>query len=148
MNGETLFGILSEGGAVLNPGSAYGVQWTQDQLAALLGKPVRRTIKKDTKVLLGSPSERPEKLIRQLTEVFESDPRILEAWLALAHWPNDNTMTWYLDVRSQSKPDDISSTIARAVNGTELTDKPIDVVVNLPSASEGTGVRIKPTSLH
>ena len=148
MNGEALFEILINDGATLNPGSLYGVRWTANNLAALLGKPVRRILKKDTKVLLGSPSERPEALIRMLTEALGSDQRIQAAWLALAHWPDKDDWSWYLDIRSDFAPDDIGPTIAEALATMDKPEKPVDVVVNKPSVGEGTGIRIKPERLQ
>ncbi len=148
MNGATLFEILINEGAVLNPASSYSGQWTANDLAALLGRPVRRILEKETKVLLGTPAERPEKLITMLTEAFGSDERIQAAWLALAHWPDRDDMSWYLDVRSTLAPDDIGPSIAEALANRDKFEKPVDVVVNAPSVGEGTGIRIKPVRLQ
>lgn len=148
MSGETLLGILMNDGAVLNPASDYGVRWTSSDLAALLGKPVRRVLEKDTKVMLGVPSERPEKLIASLTDALGRDERILEAWLALAHWPDRDEWSWYLDIRSNASPDQIGPTIAAALANTDKSEKPVDVVVNVPSAADGNGIRIKPERLQ
>lgn len=148
LNGETLFGILMNDGAVLNPASAYGVRWSPSDLAAMLGKPVRRVVEKETKVLLGAPPERPEKLIAKLTDALDRDGRIQEAWLALAHWPENDEWSWYLDLRSNASPDDMGPTIADALANIDKNEKPVDVVVNPPSADGGNGIRIKPVQLQ
>lgn len=148
MNGETLFTILMNDGAVLNPASAYGVRWAASDLAAMLGKPIRRVVEKETKVMLGVPSERPERLIAKLTETISRDERIQEAWLALAHWPDRDDWSWYLDIRSNSSSDDIGTTIAEALANTDKNEKPVDVVVNPPNAADGNGIRIKPEHLQ
>lgn len=148
MNGETLLGILVNDGAILNPASPYGVHWTSSNLAALLGKPVQRVVEKDTNVMLGTPSEQPKELIARLTEGLSGDDRVQEAWLALAHWPEQDEWSWYLDIRSDSSPDEIGPTIAQALAHADKTGKPVDVVVNRLSAAEGNGIRIKPERLQ
>lgn len=147
-NGETLLGILMNDGAVLNPASPYGVRWAASELAALLGKPIRRVVQKNTKITLGAPFERPENLIAKLTDELDRDGRIKEAWLALAHWPEQDEWSWYLDIRSDASSDELSDTIAQALANTDKNEKPVDVVINPPSTADGNGIRIKPVRLQ
>ncbi|MBN9221391.1 MAG: enhanced serine sensitivity protein SseB C-terminal domain-containing protein [Mesorhizobium sp.] len=148
VNGKALLELVANDGAVLNPGSDYGVEWMASDIVALLGKPVRRTIEKETQVLLGVPSERPEDLIAHLRTSFENDPKVEEAWLALAHWPESNSRSWYLDIRSDAPRDEINATLSGALSKTASLKYPVDVVVTPPDSSSGQGIRIKPVETH
>ena len=148
MQGAILLEIVQKEGAVLNPESAYGVVWSSENLAAILGRAVRRTVQKDTQISLGIPVHRPEQLITELTRALKDDERIQEAWLALAHWPDSDEWSWYLDIRSNSPSDEISPSLAEACHPDFQERKPIDIVVNSPMESAGTGIRLKPATNH
>ncbi|MNS69890.1 enhanced serine sensitivity protein SseB [compost metagenome] len=148
MNGATLLELVAESGAFLNPGSAYGVHWTADQLNAVLGKPVRITIQKDTQIMLGAPRERPEALLDALTRPLAAENRIDEAWLALAHWPEEDRWSWYLDVRTAMSADDVGAMLAEAFKLTDETGLAIDMRVTNENEAEGSGIRLVPASTH
>jgi len=148
MNGATLLELVAERGAFLNPGSAYGVHWTADQLSAVLGKPARITIQKDTQVMLGAPKERPEELLDALTRSLSAENRIREAWLALAHWPEEDRWSWYLDVRTAMPGDDVSALLAQAFKLSSQTGLTLDMRVTDENEAEGSGIRLIPTSTH
>ncbi|MCA1652988.1 MAG: enhanced serine sensitivity protein SseB C-terminal domain-containing protein [Sphingomicrobium sp.] len=148
MSGAVLLDIVQDSGAVLNPASAYGVQWSRSDLAVILGKPVRRVVQKDTQLTLGEPSQRPEQLISKLIPALDDDARVQEAWLALAHWPETDEWSWYLDVRSSCKSDEISPSLGKVCQPELLEGKPIDIVVNSPIGASGTGIRLKPRTNH
>lgn len=148
MPGAALFEIVQEDGAVLNPASAYGVQWSSADLAVILGRPVRRVIKKDTRVTLGAPSHHPDQLVSKLSAILDADSRVQEAWLALAHWPESDEWSWYLDIRSNLSPDEISPSLAEACRPEFLEGKAIDIVANSPVTPTGVGIRLKPATSH
>ncbi len=148
MNGAALLELVAESGAFLNPGSVYGVHWTADQLSAILGKPVRITIQKDTQVMLGAPKERPEALLDALTRSLSAENRIREAWLALAHWPEEDRWSWYLDVRTAMPGDDVSALLAEAFKLSSQTGLTLDMRVTNENEAEGSGIRLIPTSTH
>lgn len=143
MRGEDLLGLVSTTGAWLNPGASYGVCWSAQDLAAILGKPVSRTIEKDTQVLLGSPADPPVALIDALTAVLGHDARIAGAWLALAHWP-DGTSAWHLDIRTDLPVEAVQALLADTFKTADYAGRPLDMVVNAPDGSDGTGIRIAP----
>lgn len=148
MNGETLLGIVAGSGAFLNPGLDYGVHWTAADLAVVLGRPVQRTVEKETQVLLGSPSQRPEALIAELQRVLGSDPRIEQAWLALAQWPDADGGSWYLDVRTGLGADDLNALLADLFTTADFDGRPLDLVVNPPGRDDGVGIRVAPAQTH
>lgn len=146
VNGEVLLGLVAGQGAWLNPGSSYGVRWTAEELAAVLGNPVRRTVTKDTQVMLGVPAEIPHALIASLRDALGADPRVCDAWLALAHWPEAGTWSWYLDVRTDLSPDDVNGLLAGVFSGADLGGRPLDMLVNPPGKAEGAGLRVVPAA--
>ncbi|MET2825369.1 enhanced serine sensitivity protein SseB C-terminal domain-containing protein [Mesorhizobium shangrilense] len=148
VNGAILLGLVVKDGAVLNPGSSYGVRWTASELASLLGGPVQRTLEKDTQMFLGVPAERPEQLIANLHAFLRGEPKIKEAWLALAHWPETNDWSWYLDIRSEFAADDIAHLVSGVISKSSFGAYPVDVVVNVPNDTVGQGIRIKPSETH
>nr|WP_279589431.1 enhanced serine sensitivity protein SseB C-terminal domain-containing protein [Sphingomonas leidyi] len=144
---KTLFEMFARSGAWLNPGLAYGVLWSADDLAHLLGKPVRRTIAKETSILLGTPARRPEALIRSIVATVADSPTVQEAWLALAQWPEGNA-SWYLDIRSAAEPDAIAALLRETLQSGPHEGMPVDLVVNAPGSGPGHGIRLKPGELH
>ncbi|MDZ4111024.1 MAG: enhanced serine sensitivity protein SseB C-terminal domain-containing protein, partial [Brevundimonas sp.] len=103
IQGRILFEMIRATPALLNPGQSYGVVWEPDSIAAMLGLPVERVVKKDTQIMLGVPADRPTELIERLKTAFAAIPGVEAAWLALAAWPEAQTQTWYLDVRTSSE---------------------------------------------
>jgi hypothetical protein len=148
LNGRTLMEILAGSSAWLNPTAAYGVFWTADDLSAMLGRPVSRTLTKKTSVMLGEPAQRPEQLIADLQQTFSSDSRIEEAWLALAHWPDADEWGWYLDVRSDTPANEIVPELQPIFAASDMMGKPIDIIVQRRGLDAGTGLRLKPLTSH
>ena len=148
MAGGELLDLVVGNGAFLNPGSAYGVHWTPEHLAALLGKPVSSIIEKDTKVLLGVPAEPPEALVKILRQLLLSEKRVSEAWFALAHWPEVNESSWYLDVRTELPGEQIQALLAKAFQTASMGDRPLNMVVNPVGSAEGVGIRLVPMPTH
>lgn len=143
LQGRVLFDIIRTGRAILNPGQPYGVVWEPDAMATMLGLPVQRVVKKDTRLMLGHPAEPPVDLIARLKTAF-SDVRDVEAaWLALALWPEDQSQTWYLDVRTNSEDrEQIQRALSAAVDGADLMGRPLDMTVKSPREAEGAGIVI------
>lgn len=148
MRGEDLLSMVASQGAWLNPGFPYSVYWDHNELHAILGAPVKHTVKKDTRIMLGSPAEQPTKLIADLRVALTSDNRVVEAWLALAHWPEDDRSTWYLDVRTDIAVEEVQNLLAETFKRTDYAGLPLDMVVNGPNESEGIGVRLVPVQTH
>jgi hypothetical protein len=147
LQGRALFEIIRTGPAVLNPGQSYGVVWEPDVMTAMLGLPVQRVVQKDTRLMLGSPAEPPLDLIERLKDAFARAPGVEAAWLGLAMWPEDQTQTWYLDVRTDS-PDrePIQRALGAAMDGADLQGRPVDMIVKPTRDADGVGiVLIAPT---
>jgi hypothetical protein len=134
--------MITDRPMLLNAGLPYGVLWIPEDLAALLGRPVERTVEKDTRLMLGTPAQRPDELIQRLTEQFEPVEGVQAAWLALAHWPENDEMAWYFDVRSTLPIEQLRDLLGRAVEGADMAGRMLDMTVGPPGGEPGTGIPI------
>lgn len=143
LQGRALFEIIRAGPAMLNPGQPYGVIWEPENLSAMIGLPISRTVQKDTKVLLGFPADPPTDLIDRLKAAFAAVPQIEAAWLALAAWPESESQSWYLDVRTASPDHEpIRRVLPGAIEGSDLKGRPVDMIINPASKADGAGIVI------
>lgn len=143
----TVLEMIAEDGAILNPGQAYGVLWSRDEILAMLGRPVSWTVEKDTRILLGVPEKRPEALLQRIEQAVTGEAAIKEAWLALAHWPEDGQSSWLLDIRSTVDRDTVAAVLNDTLRAGPFDGLAIDLVINPPSDKPGIGIRIKPEKL-
>ncbi|WP_404335403.1 enhanced serine sensitivity protein SseB C-terminal domain-containing protein [Sphingomonas sp. MMS12-HWE2-04] len=144
----TLLDMVAEDGAILNPGQAYGVLWSREEILAMLGRPVSWTVEKDTQILLGVPTTRPEALLQRIDRAVAGEAGIEEAWLALAHWPEDGQASWLLDIRSSSDRDAVAALLNETLRAGPFEGMAVDLIINPPSDKPGIGIRIKPAELH
>lgn len=148
IKGEDLLSMVVNQGAWLNPGFPYSVYWSPEELATILGRPVRRTVNKDTQILLGVPADPPTALIAALRAKLNSNTHIVEAWLALASWPEDGSSSWYLDVRTCLAPATVQDLLAEIFKRADYAGRPLDMILNEPDAGEGIGIRLVPAQTH
>jgi hypothetical protein len=94
MTGRALFEIVAEGDLplVLNPNSDYGKEFFLAEIQALLTHgvnklPQTRVVEKETKVMLGLPARRPEKLIKAVAAFLAGCPSVEAAYIASIHDP-------------------------------------------------------------
>ena len=143
IEGRVLFEMIRAAPAVLNPGQTYGVVWEPDSIAAMLGVPVEHVVRKDTQILLGSPADLPTELIERLKAALAAVPQIEAAWLALAAWPETESQSWYLDVRTSSADHDpIRRALPGAVDGADMKGRHLDMVINPAGQPDGAGIVI------
>ncbi|WP_414713226.1 enhanced serine sensitivity protein SseB C-terminal domain-containing protein [Sphingomonas sp.] len=98
--------------------------------------------------MLGVPADPPTALVAALQRVLGNDTRITEAWLALAHWPEEGTASWYLDVRTNLAAATVGDLLAETFRRADYAGKPLDMVVNIPGGAEGVGIRVAPSQTH
>jgi SseB protein N-terminal domain/SseB protein C-terminal domain len=148
IRGRALFEIIRAQPAVLNPGYDYGVVWEPESISAMLGLPIERVIQKETQIMLGTPANAPVELIDRLHRAFNALPQIEAAWLALASWPETGERTWYLDVRTSSPDHEpIRRALPIAIDGADLNELPLDMIINATGGDEGMGIIIVEPSL-
>ncbi len=148
LKGDALLAMIADTGAWLNPASDCGVMWAADDIAAMLGQPVTRTVQQDTQVMLGEPHQRPEQLIANLTAALAEIPQVDAAWLALAHWPAQDEWGWFLDIRADVPGDQIVPQFADAFDNNAGQGKAIDIRVQSIASPPGIGIRLKPVALN
>ncbi|WP_292043708.1 MULTISPECIES: enhanced serine sensitivity protein SseB C-terminal domain-containing protein [unclassified Brevundimonas] len=148
LSGRDLLEMVAATGAWINPGLDASVHFSASAIADLLGVPKSRTISEDTTIQLGTPEREPTELIAALQDALSREPRISEAWLALAHWPTEDKYAWYVDIRSDLQPSDIQPLLGHLYPVIEETGLPMDVTYNSPDEDEGHGIRLIPRSVH
>ncbi len=87
MNAKDLFELTLGSEALLNPGSGYGKEFLQKEIASLLNgsifSPVTsREIKKDTQIMIGQPATVPTELLEALTSRFRTMKQVTSAYSA------------------------------------------------------------------
>lgn len=141
IQGRALFDMVRANPALLNPGQAYSVLWEPEAMATMLGLANQRILQKDTQVMLGFPTDPPTELIERLKASLARVPQVEAAWLALAAWPEDQTQSWYLDVRTTNPDHDpIRRALPAAIEGTDLKGRAVDMVIHPASGADGAGI--------
>ena len=138
--GATLLTAARQTRVVIDPGEPYGIMFTPDELDHILG--TERILNTSTKVQLGVPQQIPVQLVEKLKTTLGAESEISAAWLALAYWPDQKEWTWYLDVRTKLDRAQVQNLLRDATINVDMLGKPMDVVVNDPSAPAGTGLPI------
>lgn len=87
---RSLFEMTVGAELFLNPKSDYGKEFIAEEVQHLLSTgisqaPSQRVVEKETKVLLGQPSNYPAKMIDSLTQLFSKNSDVKAAYLALMH---------------------------------------------------------------
>ncbi len=86
MNCATFLAITKGTRLILNPGSAYGKEFTVDEVASILDGSLWRptgqhTTTKPTEVLIGQPARYPHELVANLTRLFQQTAQVRRAFL-------------------------------------------------------------------
>lgn len=87
---RALFEMTQGATLILNPKSDYGKEFVPAEVAHLLSigisqAPSKRVVEKETKVLLGQPSNYPSKMIDSLTQLLAKHGNVKKAYLALMY---------------------------------------------------------------
>ncbi|NJC40228.1 hypothetical protein GGQ87_000486 [Brevundimonas alba] len=137
--GRALLEAIRENPAVLNPGHGYGVRWSPDAMAMLIGRPNPAPGQRfPTQV--ARPATTPPGLVEALTRELAAAPAVKAAWLALARW-NDGEEGFLLDIRAAPGDAAIPVLMNRALDGLTV-DARLDVVTGPPDEAPGAGLEI------
>ena len=94
LRGKDLFPLLAQRppAAILNPGVAYGKEFTPDEIERLAdGSIVRnesRVVQKATQVMLGQPAKYPAEIVAALKKLFAQHSSVQAAYLGWIHDPS------------------------------------------------------------
>jgi hypothetical protein len=146
--GRTLLEMAASTGVFLNPGSEYRVHFDPAGVAGLLGRHTTHTLTEPTSVLLATPAEPPHALIAQLRDVLGSRPDVSAAWLALAQWPDNDSPSWFLDVRTSLTRADVVQLLAEVFRGAAFQGRTLEMIVREPGEQDGIGVRVAPAGAY
>ena len=147
MQGEALLSLVEQQGAWLNPGFPYSVYWNAEQMAGLLGKPVARVVEQETRLLLGTPNVPPKALVADLTAALSGQDGIIEAWFALAQWP-DGKSAWHLDIHTDLPVETLRELLQGIFRQADFDGLPLDMIMHRPGEAEGVGIRLVPSQTH
>ncbi|MBF0665876.1 MAG: enhanced serine sensitivity protein SseB C-terminal domain-containing protein [Brevundimonas sp.] len=137
--GRPLLEAIRENPAVLNPGHGYGVRWSPEAMAVLIGRP-NPAPRDRYPTLVASPASTPDGLVEALTRELTPEPAIKAAWLALARW-NDGEEGFLLDLRGAPEEAAVPALMNRVLAGVTL-DTRLDVVLGAPDQPPGAGLEI------
>ncbi len=139
--GRALLEAIRANPAVLNPGHGYGVRWSPDAMASLIGRPNPLPAERyPTEV--ARPASTPPGLVEALERELGADPAVKAAWLALARW-SDGAEGFLLDLRGAPDTVAVPVLMNRALQGLTL-DARLDVVLGGPEQPAGVGLEIVP----
>ncbi len=87
---RSLFEITRGASLLLNPSSDHGKEFFAHEIDALLDSgmnrvPDRRVVQKETRVLLGQPSNYPSAMVEALARFFATRPHVRAAYLCFMH---------------------------------------------------------------
>lgn len=137
--GRVLLETIRENPAVLNPGHGFGVRWSPDAMASLIGRPNPLPADR-VPVEVARPATTPPGLVEALTRELGAEPAIKAAWLALARW-RDGEEGFLLDLRGVAAEAAVPVLMNRALAGLDL-DVRLDVVLGAPDQPPGVGLEI------
>lgn len=137
--GRALLETIRANPAVLNPGHGFGVRWSPDAMASLIGRPNPLPAER-APTHVAMPASTPPGLVEALTRELSAAPAIKAAWLALARW-GDGEEGFLLDLRGAPEAAAVPVLMNRALAGLEL-DARLDVVLGSPDEAPGAGLEI------
>lgn len=97
LKGQNLFAIAKGATFILNPYSAYGKELLPQEIEDLMsGKIFNRrreiVIEKETTVQVGQPAKYPKDLVKALSELFKTNPKVNAAYLAVIKMDKDEIL--------------------------------------------------------
>jgi len=147
---RVLFEMTEGTPLVLNPFSEFGKDFTPEEVRGLLsgeipgGHAEKKTIEKDTNILLGQPKHYPSKLVESLTTLFAADPAIKKAYLAQMYNPSEPDVKPHLVIGLQVEPptgfEASLKKIGPVANASLPEGDVVDFILIGPDAKSGSGV--------
>jgi len=119
---------------LLNPGSAYGKEFTREEIASILDgsiwAPSEKYVQKEAaQVMLGQPAIHPHELVAALSRFFKTRRSVKKAWLAHFHNPEDGHPPHTLvAVDAGNSYEAVFSEIGVVIAGVDIPDPPVDII--------------------
>lgn len=140
-----LFELTAGAWLVLNPNLAHVKEFSPGEIQSLLagalpGAPTTRVVEKDTQVMIGEPTTRPEVLLATLTRFFGTQPAVRSARLALMLDPTRGPdPTLLVGVEADASEEDMER-LMQATGAVAADVAPEGTAVDLVRVAEGGGV--------
>jgi len=132
LNALEFLKIVNGSELVLNPGSDYGKEFNQSEVASIVDGSIwqpqnSHTVEKETRVLIGQPSNYPYELVESLSRFFRNTKQVHSAYLAHFHNPDTGDPPHTLiGLVVADNWDEIVSSAGLIAEGVEVPDPPID----------------------
>jgi len=132
MKAEDFLGMTRGAALILNPGSAYGKEFTAKEIASILDgsiwKPnVDYVAMKDTKVLIAQPANYPHALVSALRRYFQTMPQVRRAYLAHFFNPQrDEKAHSLVAIEVSGDWDRVAAGAGIVARDVEVHDPPVD----------------------
>jgi hypothetical protein len=133
MNALEFLKITRGAELILNPGSDYGKEFTQDEIAGILDGTIwrtnRYTVKEETQVLLGQPARYPHALADALSRLFAGKKEVQAAYLA--HFFNpavDDKSHTLIAIEATGDCDRLVAEAGMVATNVDVPDPPVDFI--------------------
>lgn len=142
---RSLFEITQGATLFLNPRSDYGKEFVPEEVAHLLSiglsqVPSNRVVEKETKVLLGQPSNYPSKMVDSITQLLSKHSNVKRAFLALMHDTSlDEKPHLVVGIEAEGNIEKVIREVGNVAADTAPDGEPVDlyrVTENEPGVSD------------
>lgn len=132
MNALDLMRTTAGADLILNPGLAYGKEFTKEEIKSILDGSIwqpqeRWQAEKSTGVLLGQPANYPSELVAALSRYFEETKEVKKAYLAHFSNPARNEKAHTLiAIEVTSNWESVAAGAGMVAQGVRVPDPPVD----------------------
>jgi len=144
VNALDLLRIFGGAPLLLNPGSDYGKEFTEAEVASILDGSLWRTtepyaIQKPTQVIYGQPKNYPKELSEALCRLFTTIAEVKRAWLAHFFIPErDENPHTLIAIEHNGSWEDIAGQAGIVANAIKVPDPPVEFTeVNAKTKNKG-----------
>lgn len=119
---------------LLNPGSAYGKEFTKEEIGSIIDGSIWRPAERYTaaepqQVMLGQPAKYPHELVAALSSYFRATKAVKRAYLALfSNSARDERPHILIAIEASGDWGHITSCIGPVVQGVPVPDPPVDFI--------------------
>ncbi len=142
LNARALLEITRGTPLILNPRSAYGKEFTPEEVEAILDGSIWETsadkivVEEAARVFIGQPAEYPTELVEALKRTLRQQKKVRRAWVALYYNPTDGLPPHLLvALEAEGQEDAISQQIGTLLTYISVPNPPVDVMFLHPDHS-------------
>jgi hypothetical protein len=130
---KSLFEITRGATLVLNPSSDHGKEFVPHEIDALLDSgmnqiPQRRVVQKETRVLLGQPSNYPTAMVEALSRFYATRSNVRAAYLCLMHEEGEEKAHLVIGIDCDEGYEQLVRETGVVASDSKPKDEPFDIV--------------------